>query len=324
MESPVPGLLKTNLPPSNDQLIAIHAFLAATSPEFARLDEEASVLQARLASVIQKRDAMGEIVNGHRALLSPIRRLPSELLGKIFVSTLPTKRDTAISADEGPMLLMQVCRSWRAVALTTPQLWASIYIVCPESDTATSLPRLLRVVNTWLARSGALPLSMTLAPAGNPSKYSPPHAIDDGLLQLVLSLASRWSSITIIPTIKRDQIHAFESLRSDDVPQLRAIRIGLESIHAFGGLLAPLPGIEATPESESLLRLFEAPTLRELSFTGDMARLPGGILWASLVRCSLTWRTGATRASAFPQVAQILKKAVHAEHLELLVQTSQD
>ncbi|KAJ7776602.1 hypothetical protein DFH07DRAFT_693797, partial [Mycena maculata] len=57
-----------------------------------------------------------------------------ELITEIFVHCLPTPASATgacffrphfvrPSVKDAPLLLCQICRRWRAIALTTPQLW---------------------------------------------------------------------------------------------------------------------------------------------------------------------------------------------------------
>ncbi|KAJ6561804.1 hypothetical protein B0H19DRAFT_903367, partial [Mycena capillaripes] len=66
--------------------------------------------------------------DGHLALLLPIRRIPDDILRKIFVSCLPQTQNAAISPREAPILLCGVTSGWRHVALSTPQLWSSLHL----------------------------------------------------------------------------------------------------------------------------------------------------------------------------------------------------
>ncbi|KAJ7845498.1 hypothetical protein B0H14DRAFT_2193944, partial [Mycena olivaceomarginata] len=61
------------------------------------------------------------------AAVSPVRRLPEDIFRGLFIAALPSTRNCALSADEAPFLLCRICRSWRAIARTTPCLWASIH-----------------------------------------------------------------------------------------------------------------------------------------------------------------------------------------------------
>ncbi|KAL1673497.1 hypothetical protein EV122DRAFT_222499, partial [Schizophyllum commune] len=60
-------------------------------------------------------------------LPSPVQCLPPELLSYIFVLAVP---DLWFKAPSGGMALpfASVCSEWRALALSTPQLWSYIAI----------------------------------------------------------------------------------------------------------------------------------------------------------------------------------------------------
>ncbi|KAF8177683.1 hypothetical protein BJ912DRAFT_810716, partial [Pholiota molesta] len=55
----------------------------------------------------------------------PIKQIPYDVLVEIFVHCLPKYplRNRQPNTTVAPMLLCQVCSSWRMVALTSPTLW---------------------------------------------------------------------------------------------------------------------------------------------------------------------------------------------------------
>ncbi|KAJ7157392.1 hypothetical protein C8R46DRAFT_860111, partial [Mycena filopes] len=61
----------------------------------------------------------------HRAILSPVRRVPPELLCEIFSLTVQNDGD---APKQPPWYLGQVCGLWRHSALSLPSLWSSITI----------------------------------------------------------------------------------------------------------------------------------------------------------------------------------------------------
>ncbi|KAJ7860505.1 hypothetical protein B0H13DRAFT_1550229, partial [Mycena leptocephala] len=65
-----------------------------------------------------------DIRNQLNGILDPMTRLPLEISSNIFVRCLPDRLDRCVaSPDVAPMLLLDVCRSWRKIALSTPSLW---------------------------------------------------------------------------------------------------------------------------------------------------------------------------------------------------------
>ncbi|KAJ6564678.1 hypothetical protein B0H19DRAFT_860520, partial [Mycena capillaripes] len=81
-------------------------------------------LEALLAPLIQKRDEIAKRVGQHRAILSSIRRVPTELICEIFaLASLSGSSDDEDNVDAPPWYLGQICRAWRQCVLSYPALW---------------------------------------------------------------------------------------------------------------------------------------------------------------------------------------------------------
>jgi hypothetical protein len=87
-----------------------------------------------------------------------IWRLPMELLAAIFTECLESQFVRPCSKD-APLLLCRICSVWRQVAVSTPSLWSSIHIQLPAKTMSRSLHF---GVQSWLSRSGALPLAIRI------------------------------------------------------------------------------------------------------------------------------------------------------------------
>ncbi|KAJ7063961.1 hypothetical protein C8F01DRAFT_954719, partial [Mycena amicta] len=134
MEHPFVELFRANTAPTDAQADQIRHAITASSPELEELEEEVTRLQELLLTAKKRRDVKREFIEQHRTILAPVRRLTDDILRVIFLATLSSHRDTAICADEGPLLVAQICRLWRDVALSTPRLWASIHIALPVEN----------------------------------------------------------------------------------------------------------------------------------------------------------------------------------------------
>ncbi|KAG8735414.1 hypothetical protein FRC10_010619 [Ceratobasidium sp. 414] len=89
--------------------------------------------------------------------MPPIDCIPSPILSDIFILTCYIGNREYHAHGRVPYVLASVCRLWRTVALSTPSLWSFIdAVLSPEC------------VSTHLARSGLLPLDISL----NTSRYS--------------------------------------------------------------------------------------------------------------------------------------------------------
>ncbi|KAJ6544577.1 hypothetical protein DFH09DRAFT_1367791 [Mycena vulgaris] len=96
-----------------------------------------------------KRDALGDL----NSILDPMARLPVELSSDIFLRCLPDKPFP--HAKYAPLLLLNVCRSWSEITISTPSLWAAICAEYPGPNFAKSMDR-------WAGRAAPLPLSIAL------------------------------------------------------------------------------------------------------------------------------------------------------------------
>ncbi|KAJ6451347.1 hypothetical protein C8R47DRAFT_953054, partial [Mycena vitilis] len=55
--------------------------------------------------------------------INPVLNLPIDILSLIFLHFLPAHGRVRPSTRNAPLLLAQVCRLWRAVALSTGPIW---------------------------------------------------------------------------------------------------------------------------------------------------------------------------------------------------------
>ncbi|KAJ6595143.1 hypothetical protein DFH09DRAFT_906412, partial [Mycena vulgaris] len=104
-----------------------------------------------------------DVVQGHKAILSPVRRVPPELLCEIFVLLSPhTRRIGAEQIKQPPWYLGQICRLWRDAALSYPFLWTGIEMCFPDglwSQPGEIYPP--SMIETQLLHSAQAPLDIT-------------------------------------------------------------------------------------------------------------------------------------------------------------------
>ncbi|KAJ6483846.1 hypothetical protein C8R47DRAFT_936623, partial [Mycena vitilis] len=62
------------------------------------------------------------------AVVDPVARLPPEISSEIFLQSLPSLPEPT-ARDHSPVLLLIICSIWTDIALSTPALWADIYLV---------------------------------------------------------------------------------------------------------------------------------------------------------------------------------------------------
>ena len=104
-ESPFAHLFGTNGIPSDDEASRISKLISKPVEELRGLNDEITRLLSRLDELRLKRDGIQAYVDAHRGLLTPVRRLPPDLLREIFVRCLPADRNPTRSVSEAPLLL---------------------------------------------------------------------------------------------------------------------------------------------------------------------------------------------------------------------------
>ncbi|KAJ7167984.1 hypothetical protein C8R46DRAFT_996182 [Mycena filopes] len=269
MHSPFTDILHTNSQPSDAECDSIRELLRRPIQELAHVQGEISHLQSLIDRLASKRAELKQFIDAHLALVSPARRLPEDIVRCIFLATLPTHRNPVICADEAPLLLCQISRHWRTIALTTPRLWASIHIAVP---THQELPRLTEMVDAWLKRSGRLPLDIVVVSPAVPADSGPRTYSIESLLRVLFSFSQRWRSLEVLRVC--ENYSHFQSLGPEDVPLLQHISVLHETSRPWGNLVG-------------MFNFLAAESLRTAQLPIPFA-INAPILWAALTSLDVT------------------------------------
>ncbi|KAJ7894821.1 hypothetical protein B0H13DRAFT_2035750 [Mycena leptocephala] len=114
---------------------------------------------AALKASISKLKLERKILEKHLArYIYPVLTLPNEIISEIFLQSLDIS-DSSLSGPASPLFLGHICQKWRDIALSTPSLWTSISLTITNN---AAPDRRLRLLETWLARSRACPLSISI------------------------------------------------------------------------------------------------------------------------------------------------------------------
>ncbi|KAF8138029.1 hypothetical protein K438DRAFT_1880976, partial [Mycena galopus ATCC 62051] len=243
MSSPFASKLGTNYCPLDKEVLEIQALLGDPLSRLQSLDNRIAELQKAIDELAEERTTVRDYVDAHKALLSPIRRFPLDILQEIFVACLPTHRNCVMSATECPVLLGRICSSWRTISLSTPRLWARLHIAEPVpldrcrhglGIYEQKLAQRIEVVTAWLKRSGQCALSVSLA--GHNSTMFIEHSSTSAMIQALIPLASRWQHISITAT--STDLQSLCIITHNDVPMLKTLEMneipGLRSIPQWG------------------------------------------------------------------------------------------
>ncbi|KDQ60408.1 hypothetical protein JAAARDRAFT_125747 [Jaapia argillacea MUCL 33604] len=147
-------------PPTESTLVDARRLLQVNRDAIAQLDDKIQTAQRQLEQVIaDSKKAIEQMQQDKtqleadlfltKAYLSPIRRLPHELLRHIF----------ALNFEDYPCcawVLSAVCTLWRKLVLSMPRLWSKIRLVTTQSTSADT-------IRLWLERSGSrVPLDIEI------------------------------------------------------------------------------------------------------------------------------------------------------------------
>ncbi|KAJ6531575.1 hypothetical protein DFH09DRAFT_1370404 [Mycena vulgaris] len=119
---------------------------------------------------------------------------PPEILGEIFLHCLPDEEFITPDTDAAPLVLCEICRQWREVALTTPELWSSLSLnirwVTIADDTA-----LFDLYWRWLTRARSTPLSLGVYDSGGFRARVTSAA--KSLMQAIAGLSPQWRNVDV-------------------------------------------------------------------------------------------------------------------------------
>ncbi|KAJ7759129.1 hypothetical protein B0H16DRAFT_1689084 [Mycena metata] len=191
ISSPTPNeILETNHPPIESQLPSIRDFISTgrarmrvLNAKFAALRSSNCSIEA-LQSSIDKLLALDVEIRKHKGAISPLRRMPTEVLSLIFTSTISQHGIT----ESAPWTVSAVCARWRATVIYQPRFWTFINLGY-FSRSSTHYLRL----EIQLQRSGELPLAVQCS-SKDTSHFGSPEL---RLLRLVCEHARRWGKLSV-------------------------------------------------------------------------------------------------------------------------------
>ncbi|KAJ7804753.1 hypothetical protein B0H14DRAFT_3773574 [Mycena olivaceomarginata] len=141
---------------------------SSPSVQRARLAEIQSEIQRHKLCIEALELEERELDSNLKLIIYPVLTLPSEIVSQIFLQCLPAHNRIRPSPRKAPLVLAQICRYWRQIALSTGRLWRSIDLVFKPAAGPGLLARSTRddgvlvLLGTWLSRAKGFPVSLTL------------------------------------------------------------------------------------------------------------------------------------------------------------------
>ncbi|KAJ7600779.1 hypothetical protein C8J56DRAFT_17540 [Mycena floridula] len=186
-------------------------------------------------------------VEGYKTLLAPFRRLPVQILARIFLFVCPNNYvGTRIHQLPG-VVLAGVCSQWRRVVLSTPEIWSNISFHAQGDSSIDEDNHWTTALDFLLVRSGVNLIKVELSCEYGQTNY---HAMVAALNHLG-SHSTRWQSLTL--DIPADLVSFWVSHLNRFRHRLPMLRSAVLDFH--GGIQAnnPLTMFEDAPNLSSLL-----------------------------------------------------------------------
>ncbi|KAF7296428.1 F-box domain-containing protein [Mycena chlorophos] len=267
------NLVRSNVPPSEpralrSQIHTIFERVAKCRELSANTTDEAE--QQRYLDEAEQLESYAYLC---RSVLSPIRRLPPEILSQIFSLCLPNITKDLSSKDytaeihrltHRELLIMgQVCAHWRAIALGTPSFWRII-----DLDLMFWSHKMLPLVEESLARSANSLLHLRL---GAPDNIT----VDSSLLKLLARHSSRWQAVLL----------CMDFSFSAALAEIKGNLPRLEYIHLAGLIDQDGADIALALEhaTAAVSLIADAPSLVDVAYTGPVRALDA-LPWSQLER----------------------------------------
>ncbi|KAH6914798.1 hypothetical protein BKA70DRAFT_1257083 [Coprinopsis sp. MPI-PUGE-AT-0042] len=313
--TPFQTRLGTNYAPSEKEITQIKQILDQVDSISTQIDTEMEALKAKQA-------VCSAFAAAHRVLLSPIRRVPSDILINIFLLCLDLNEQRRMISSQPPLLLTSICHQWREVAVGAPSLWGSIRICIPpypnvfgldnsyftnvlnkegqewrdvedaaeaaialereREDWEKRVRRKTHLARLWLDRGRECPLSIALTIECCGSEEGEDTVAE--IIALICTHVSRWKHFYLLCNLPVPK--RILSLKASQAIQLCTLSMSWKEggqAH-YLNLDAAIPGSERTLPSFPPDGITNAPTLRQLSFKDYPAGpiLPMPVQWATL------------------------------------------
>ncbi|KAL0572835.1 hypothetical protein V5O48_009124 [Marasmius crinis-equi] len=194
-------------PPASD----CSEFLREAELDLTNCEKHLEALESRQIQLKLRQDDLRRDIAQIRSLRSPFRRMPTEIIQRIFELSSEGGEEGGNSFgvfgswESTAFRISAVCYRWRVIALNTPDLWTDLAVQLHERARAP--------VEVFLARSKQKPLTLMLTEPGD--------EVRSGLqvLRSLVAHASRWRSVDY------DEIYTLDAFRMlEEVSPLPALR----------------------------------------------------------------------------------------------------
>ncbi|KAJ7073465.1 hypothetical protein B0H15DRAFT_61389 [Mycena belliarum] len=164
------ALVSNNEPLTDTQTLHVQQTLQAALTAVSDVEGEILRTIRRLVELEAERRRRSDFTVALKGVLSPIRRIPTEILGEIFLwcrnSSLSASKYSIVDPRQAPVLLGHVSSRWRQVSQNTPSLWDHLHYY--SSTSPGSQNQALSLLRPIISRSRGLALDVALDSGDGP------------------------------------------------------------------------------------------------------------------------------------------------------------
>ncbi|KAJ7162378.1 hypothetical protein C8R46DRAFT_1283238 [Mycena filopes] len=228
-----------------------------------KLNLEVTALRAQLDQLLAERDVIQEGLN---AIVYPVLTLPVEITSQIFCWT--------------------ICRLWRQVALSTPELWNTLALT-GLADAAVGGQPPFRV-QTFLSRAATLPLSLSFVTR---------DTVDTHMLDVFAAHSRTWETINFTGLFER--LAPFYTI-THELPLLRSLKLILHD----------------TPNDDAFGTMFQnAPLLRTVQLS-SFGSQPHALPWAQLTSLHVQESTSRDLVDILGRTLNLVHLVINGVYME--------
>ncbi|KAJ7171934.1 hypothetical protein C8R46DRAFT_1084280 [Mycena filopes] len=139
---------------------------------------------------------------------------PPEILGEIFLASIPTRQNRENLPAYFPWTLSHVCHHWRTSALSFQKLWSFLDVEQTQENEEGGSPAHL-LMEAYLERSGQHPLTFRLAYSDDTMHYQ-------SFLECLNNHRARWQDV-LIENPDHRALEVLHQAQPSDYPNLRSL-----------------------------------------------------------------------------------------------------
>ncbi|KAJ6457082.1 hypothetical protein C8R47DRAFT_175005 [Mycena vitilis] len=194
--------LRQNYSPEATTAKEILRIIDGVDSQLVYFDYEISRIQSILGPLLQQRADLETYQRCCTSALSPIRKLPPEILQTIFIASASSKPDAL-------PVVGQVSQYWRDIVIGTPKLWSNISV---GRTRYTYTQRYYDLASLFLERAANRLLTISIR-----------YPVDTRLLALLCTYPHRWGTLRL--SSKDLQFYRSLDLQSLPLPMLETFEI---------------------------------------------------------------------------------------------------